>query len=159
MGAPHPNAPVSFDFAGALALASACWQAAAQLTTYESSRHGYAVTALKDWSGTYADNFVDRINTCAGTAQELQQRLQQTANLLAAAWQHAATQNQYNLWAEYCQKLDNKRSTLQHVEDWFTGDHTKFPPQPAAAPLPSSPDFATSFDPTTYTPPPGFSQH
>jgi hypothetical protein len=146
-----------FDWAGNLALAAQCAALAGTIATYQTERVHLATTALDQWSGVFAQNFSDRINVSSRTAAELESTLRNTAGLYAGAWQHAATQNQYNLWAEYCQKLDDKRSTLTKAWDWLAGDDTKFPPQPPDAPMPEGPDYLAPMDPTVYTPPSSFS--
>lgn len=152
MSAPQPGPDVNFDFQGALSLARQYHAMAGTISSYQSHRDSLAATALTDWQGVYAGQFTSRMKTSDGTAAELEAAVRSTAGLWAEAWAHAAWQQQRVEWARYCQKLDNQRSELTKIKDWFTGDSTKFPPAPGQPPVPTAPDFAETVNPYVYPP-------
>ena len=144
---------VNFPFAQALPAAQALWHLA-QLTLndVEPARQKAAGTAMDQFQGNYARQFLHRMRTSASNAQTTAQDLEQAAMNIARAWTDANHQQQlYAYYAMVKDKRDNQ-SVLDKIGDWLGGDHTDYGHEPAAPAVPSPPDFAATSVPQAVVP-------
>ena len=144
---------VTFPFSQALPAARALWSLALKiLNDVEPARQQAAGTAMEQFQGNYATQFVSRMRTSAHNAQVTAQDLEQAAMNIARAWADANHQQQlYAYFAMVKSKKDNQ-SLLDDIGNWLTGDHTNYGSQPGAPAVPSPPDFAPTAVPQADVP-------
>ncbi len=144
---------VSFPFAQALPAAAALWKLAQSIINdVEPARQKAAATAETQFSGTYADQFAQRMKTSATNAGNTAQDLEQLARNIAQAWSDASHQQQvYNYFAMVKDKRDHQ-STLSKVGDWISGDHENYGSQPPPPAVPQPPDFSPTTVPLATVP-------
>lgn len=136
---------VDFDFGGALNLARQLWALATKLDETRSTRMSAAQTALQEWQGAFADQFVTRTNRSDQAAHDAVYALQSLAKDFAMAWAHAATQQRWNDRAAWIAQKENNKNAWDTVTGWVFGDHTdEGTPHPLEVEVPSP----SGFDPT-----------
>ena len=131
---------VVFDFEGSLDLARSLWRLADDLEQLLSSRSASASSALTNWAGRYADEFVDRANDEQSTGSMLAQMLRSDAYGWAFAWTQAMDEQNRVLYAREVTRVENDRSTLDRIGGFFTG-HDDLPSTPRPASVPQPPYF------------------
>lgn len=144
---------VNFPFGQALPAAAALWRIAqALLNEIEPQRQQAAGTAMEQFRGRYADEFVQRMKNSAGTAQHVATDLEQAATSIAEAWADASHQQQlYAYYAMVRQKRD-QQSIIDKIGNWLDGDTTNYGDPPGAPAVPAPPEFAATAVPQAYVP-------
>lgn len=122
---------VNFPFDAALPAARALWSLSQSLyNEVEPARQRAATTAVQGFAGTFADQFVTRMQTSAANATTTANDLRAAAVNIARAWADAEHQQQlYNYFAMVKDKRDN-RSLMQEAGDWVSGDNADYGKQP-----------------------------
>lgn len=131
---------VAFDFDGSLELARSLWRLADDVGTLLSSRAASATTALTNWAGRYADDFVDRAETEQSTGTTLAQMLRADASGWAQAWAAAMDEQNRILHARESKRIEDDRGLLDQIGGFFTG-HDDLPSMPEPASVPQPPSF------------------
>lgn len=144
---------VVFPFYQALPAAKALWQLAQSIVNdVEPARQKAAVTAMDQFRGNYAQQFVSRMSTSGSNARTVAQDIEQAALNVAQAWADAQHQQQlYCYYAMVQDKRDN-RNVLQEVGDWIGGDHADYGSPPAPPEVPAAPSFAETCVPQAVVP-------
>lgn len=144
---------VTFPFGQALPAAASLWKLALTiLNDVEPARQRAARTAMEQFQGNYADQFLTRMQTSAHNAQTVAQDLEQAAMNIARAWTDANHQQQLYAYYAMVQSKKNNESEFTKVKNWFTGDHTNYGSPPGAPSVPSPPDFAPTQVPRAEVP-------
>lgn len=131
---------VVFDFDGSLTLARKLFAMADELDLLLRSRLDLASTALAHWSGEYADDFVERIDTEQSVGVQLVGQLRGEADGWAVEWQRAMDQENWNRYAAAVKRVEHDRSLVDSFVGFFAG-HDDLPSQPAPAGVPVAPGF------------------
>jgi hypothetical protein len=103
-------------------------------------RRDHAGTALTDWSGEYATEFVQRANDEQQTGTTIVSQLRSEAEAWAVEWKHAMDQENWNRYQAKVKQVERDRSLLDDIGGFFFG-HDDLPPTPAEAAVPTSPGF------------------
>jgi len=126
---------VKFDYEGALSLARNLWAFADDVEAAAGNRLTSASAALKDWKGTYGDQFAGRANLEQTDLGLVVAGLRTEADGWAAAWKDAMDEQNRRLYARKVDKMKEDRSTAAKIGDFFTG--FEYPPEPAPVTKPS----------------------
>ena len=98
------------------------------------------IAALAHWSGEYADDFVERIDTEQSVGVQLVGQLRGEADGWAVEWQRAMDQENWNRYAAAVKRVEHDRSLVDSFVGFFAG-HDDLPSQPAPAGVPVAPGF------------------
>ena len=141
----HAGKDVQFDWDGSLDLARKLWAFADDLSTAKPSRHADAETALKEWRGTYGEDFKTRADDEQTSLQSVITGLRGEAKQWAQAWKLAMDQQNRVLRARAVDEHNDDKGVFDKVGDFFTGDDD-IPPEPTPVPLPAPPSFPKTAD-------------
>ena len=128
-------ADVPFDFPGVLSLCRKLWDLADELDGLKSSRATAATTALTQWEGPFADEFVTRSDTEGTTASQIASGLRSDAVGWAAAWKTAMDENNRRRWARHHEEWKEDQNFL---DDLFGSEDKTPEPEPVGQPQPPS---------------------
>ena len=155
-----PNtSPGRFDFAGALRVARELWALADAFAETERRRRGWVDHARVDFSGEYANRFVQRQHNESGTLGSMTSSLRADANEMARLWKTAMDKANAEAHKRHTADLQHKRSLAQKMADArasydpiFDLAYKEFnPPRPpAGVAQPSPPMFAATAEPVRY---------
>lgn len=144
---------VTFPFSQALPAAASLWRVAQLiLNDVEPARQQAAGTAMHQFQGNFADQFVSRMQTSAHNAQTAALDLEQAAQNIARAWADANRQQQLYAYFAMVQNAKNHEGIGAKLEHWAFGDHTNYGTPPGAPAVPSPPDFAPTSVPQAEVP-------
>lgn len=130
---PRANAGnVAFDFEGSLQLARTLWGLAEDLASAHAKRQAAAQNALRDWRGTYGQEFGSRQNDEAASHSHVAAALQEEARGWALAWKLAMDEQSDRLRQREVERRRAQRGFWEQVGDVFVGDDTEQQVAPAA---------------------------
>jgi hypothetical protein len=140
---------VQFDYERALRLARRLWAIADQVERTMRSRQEITVAARKEFTGTYADQFAQRVEEEVTAGPAVAQALRRDAQVCAGAWKQAMDEENRHLYGRHVDHLKKQRSVLESLWDTAFG-YRGFPPEPDAVPLPQPPLFLPTADKVSY---------
>lgn len=139
----------NFDFDGVLRLARQLWQLADAVGDVNGRRQASANEALVDFSGTYAEQFIERCSDERSSGDRVGQSLRDEAMLCARAWKDAMDEKNRRIHARHVDELKAERSALEKIGDFFTGFDA--PARPNGVPTPVPPAFVATASPVRYS--------
>jgi uncharacterized protein YukE len=127
---------VPFDWAGAERLAAELRSAAGTLSSQIASRNTYAHSALEEWRGVFAREFVGRMRTCSGDAGRLARAMELAAHQVDELARLAREEQRRREAARAWKRHHDSRSIFEKVGDFLTGDEEQPPiPPPVQPPM------------------------
>jgi uncharacterized protein YukE len=127
---------VRFDWAAAQRLSAELRAAATACDGQIPRRTGFAREAQQEWRGVFAQQFTGRMQVCAADARRLAEAMRTAATRVDELARLAREEQNRREQARAWQQQHDHRSTLQKVEDFFTGDDD-LPPVPDPVQPPS----------------------
>ena len=140
---------VQFDFERALRLARRLWALADQVDRTMRSRQEITTAARKDFTGTYADQFAQRVEEEVTGGPGVAQALRRDAEVCADAWKQAMDEENRHLYGRHVDHLKQQRSMLESLWDSAFG-YRGFPAEPHPVPVPQPPMFLPTADKVSY---------
>jgi hypothetical protein len=140
---------VQFDYERALRLARRLWVLADQVDQTMRSRQDLTIDARKDFTGTYADQFAQRLDEEVTGGPGVAQALRRDAQLCAGVWKRAMDEENRHLYGRHIDHLKKQRSVLESLWDSAFG-YRGFPPEPDPVPLPQPPLFLPTADKVSF---------
>jgi hypothetical protein len=140
---------VQFDYERALRLARRLWALADQVDRTMRSRQEITIAAREDFTGTYADQFAQRVDEEVAGGPGVAEALRSDAEVCARAWKQAMDEENRHLYGRHADHLKKQRSVLESLWDSAFG-YRGFPPEPGPVPLPQPPLFLPTADKVSY---------
>lgn len=130
----HGLGSLTFNWAAADSLVAEFRSTATELDKQIGERKQIGAQARKQWEGSYAQQFDERMGICTGDAQRLADAMRQAADglqeLIDAARQEQQRRKQAQEWVRH----HNDRNLLEKAHDWAFGEDGPPPSKPVDPP-------------------------
>jgi uncharacterized protein YukE len=134
----HDIAPLQFNWTAADALVAELRSTANELDTQIGARKQIGAGARKQWEGSYAHQFDERMSTCTSDAQRFITSMRQAANdleeLARLAHQEQHRREQARKWIAQQQDKGLVEEFCDGVKSFFGGGDDVPPPSPPVDP-------------------------
>ena len=129
-----------FDWDGSLLAARQLYAVAGDVQSLSDRRTPLAESALADWLGPFADDFVDRFNDEVTNINVLVPALRSEADGWALEWKRAMDQENQNRYANAVDRVHERRNAWDSFWGGLTG-HDDLPSMPSPAGIPTAPNY------------------